>query len=56
MGKRSLTAKPGKGFHLAREDVEPKRSFVVYAGEERYPVTAEIEAVGVHEMARLIAG
>lgn len=54
--KRGLTTSPGKGFHNAREDLEPRRSFIVYSGDERYPVTKEIEAIGVKEMASLLEG
>ncbi len=49
--KRSLAAKPGRGFHNAREDIAPARSFVVYAGNERYPLGEEIEAVSLHALA-----
>ncbi len=51
--KRALTPKPGKGFHHAREDLNPARSFVVYAGEERYPLGENVEAVSLQEMAGL---
>lgn len=53
--KRSLTTSLGKGFHNAREDLRPKRSFIVYAGDDRYPVTKDITAIGVKEMASLLA-
>jgi uncharacterized protein len=52
--KRGLTASPGKGFHNAREDLRPKRSFIVHSGEERYPVTKDVTAIGVKEMASLL--
>jgi predicted AAA+ superfamily ATPase len=52
--KRGLAATPGKGFHNAREDLRPKRSFIVHSGEERYPVTKGIEAIGLREMATLL--
>ena len=48
--KRSLTAKVSRGFHNAREDLGPARSFVVHAGEDRYPVSASVEAVGLREL------
>lgn len=54
--KRGLSASPGKGFHNAREDLKPKQSFVVYSGEERYPSAKGIEAIGLREMASLLAG
>ena len=52
--KRSLSPRLGKGFHHAREDVRPERTFVVYAGEDRYPVSEEVEAIGLREMVALI--
>jgi len=53
--KRSLTARPEKGFHLACEDLQPRRSFVVYSGEPRFPVSAGIEAIGVGALAKALA-
>lgn len=53
--KRGLSASPGKGFHNAREDLKPKQSFVVHSGEERYPAAKGIEAIGLREMASLLA-
>ena len=53
--KRGSSAKVEKGFHSAREDIKPKRSFVVYSGEDRYPITQDIEAVGVRELAGMLA-
>jgi uncharacterized protein len=53
--KLSLTARPGKGFHLASEDIKPVRRFVVHAGDEHYPLGQGIEAVGVREMSARLA-
>lgn len=53
--KRGLTAKTGKGFAAAIEDIEPARSFVVYGGEDRYPKATGIEAISVKEMAQELA-
>ncbi len=52
--KRGLTAGPSRGFHNAREDLKPRRSFVVYSGKERYPITKDVEAIGLREMASLL--
>lgn len=49
--KRGVAARPGKGFYLACEDIKPDQRFVVYAGDTRYPVTADVEAIGVRELA-----
>jgi hypothetical protein len=35
--KRGLTPKLERGFHNARDDLGPDRSFIVYSGDERYP-------------------
>ncbi|CAG0903840.1 unnamed protein product [Cyprideis torosa] len=49
--KRSLSPTLSKGFHYAREDLQPDRTFVVYAGEERYPVAEGVEVIGLRELA-----
>ena len=49
--KRSLSPKIEKGFYHACEDLKPSRGFIVYAGEDRYPVSDKIEVIGLHEMA-----
>lgn len=49
--KRALTPKPERGFHHARSDLDPARSFVVYAGEERYPIGEGIEAISAGGLA-----
>jgi predicted AAA+ superfamily ATPase len=54
--KRSLSAKPQRGFYQAVEDIRPARAFVAHAGEDRYPLSEGIEAIGVREMAGLLAG
>jgi predicted AAA+ superfamily ATPase len=54
--KRGLSARIERGFHVARADLQPVRSFVVYAGEDRYPLADGIEAIGIREMAEELAG
>ncbi len=48
--KRSLAPKLGRGFHSALADLEPERSFVVYPGNERYPLGPSTEAIGLAEL------
>lgn len=48
--KRGLSPKLDRGFHSARGDLEPARSFVVYAGEHRYPKADGVEAIGLCEI------
>jgi predicted AAA+ superfamily ATPase len=49
--KRGLAAKVEKGFHIAIEDLQPDKAFVVYSGAERYPKKDGVEAIGVRELA-----
>ena len=53
--KRSLAARPQKGFHVARGDLAPERSFVVYAGRDRYPIDPHTDAISVRAMTALLA-
>ena len=53
--KRGLAPKLARGFHHAREDLEPERSFVAYSGDNRYPVSEGVEAIGLGELAQLLA-
>lgn len=54
--KRSLVAKPQRGFYQALEDLQPAKAFVVHAGEDRYPISERVEAVGLREMIELLGG
>ena len=49
--KRSLTPKVERGFHAACADLNPSRRFVVYPGQERYPLGASIEAISLADLA-----
>lgn len=52
--KRGLAPKLEKGFHHARTDLNLARSFVVYAGQDRYPLAEDVEAISVLGMAQLL--
>ena len=49
--KRSMTAKLERGNHVALDDIQPNRAFVVYPGKDRYTKDSGIEAIGLYEMA-----
>ena len=53
--KRSLAAGVERGFHVARSDLKPARSFVVHGGDDRFPLAHDLEAIGVVELARELA-
>ena len=45
--KRSLAPIPSKGFYHAQADLNPQKTFVVYAGQERYPLNENVEVIGL---------
>lgn len=48
--KRGLAPTLERGFHIARADLKPKRTFVVYSGTERFGMMAGVEAIGIREL------
>ncbi len=48
--KRSLSPKKEKGLFNALEDLEPHKSFIVYSGEERYPLNSDTEVISLEEL------
>jgi len=45
--KRSSAPKVSKGFYSACEDISPRRKFVVYNGQESFPMKGGITAIGL---------
>ncbi len=54
--KRGLAPKVGKGLRIALTDVGPDKVFLVYSGEERYPISDGIEAIGLSALAEELSG
>ena len=53
--KRTLAPKLERGLRSAIEDVKPERGFVVYPGDERYPLGKDIEAISLPELCEELA-
>jgi hypothetical protein len=53
--KLGLNARPRQGFHIACNDLQPARRFVVNSGEEHQTIAPGTEAIGLREMALLLA-
>ena len=53
--KRSLSPRVEKGFHNACADLSPDRRFVVYPGDETFPLGNAIQAVPLAALARVLA-
>ena len=45
----------GKGFHHARADLEPERCFIVNSGDSHFPVSNDVEAIGLRQMTDLLS-
>ncbi|TWI25244.1 ATP-binding protein [Mesorhizobium tianshanense] len=54
--KRGLAPRIEKGFHLACEDAAPTRKYVVYAGQDRYPLNSDTEATGLSALVLELIG
>ncbi len=52
--KRSVAPAISKGFHSASEDIQATQKYVIYQGEERYPITADTEAIHLTEFLQLL--
>jgi len=53
--KSGLAPKLKRGFYNALEDIKPDRSFVVYAGSARYPISKETEVISLFELCQELA-
>ena len=53
--KRSLAPRVSKGFRIALEDVRPDKTFLVYGGDERYPLGGGVEVIGLRALAAELA-
>ena len=49
--KRSSAPKVERGFHETCADLKPAKRFVVYSGDERFPLNADTQAIGLRELA-----
>ncbi len=53
--KLSSTPKLAKGFHLACADLKPEKRFLVYSGTDRFALDADVEAIGLLELATRVS-
>jgi predicted AAA+ superfamily ATPase len=52
--KRSSAPSVERGFHSACTDLKPRKRFVVYPGEERFPLDDKTDAIGVAALAKAV--
>ena len=54
--KFNRAPKLARGFHEARADLKPAKTFVVSSGADRYPLADGIEVIGLRELTAELAG
>lgn len=50
--KLGLSAKPQKGFYNCLEDLQPKKAFIVHSGIDSFPLSSNIKAISLNELAK----
>lgn len=45
--KRNSAPTLSKGFYIAQQDIQPNKSFVVYAGQDKFPMAGNITAISL---------
>lgn len=50
--KHSATPVPSKGFYIAQNDLGTKKNYVVYPLERDYPLSREVQAVGLSNLGK----
>jgi uncharacterized protein len=54
--KRTSAPKLSKGFHVACEDIQPTRKFVVHGGAAAFPMGEGVEGLGLMDIIGALAG
>jgi predicted AAA+ superfamily ATPase len=54
--KRSSNPTVSKGFHIACEDIKAEKRFVVYAGNERFSIGNQTEAISLQAIMTMLLG
>ena len=52
--KLSTAPKLPRGFYTAYDDLKLDKAYVVYPGKDRYPITKNIEVIGLKEMLQVL--
>jgi hypothetical protein len=53
--KLGLNPKPSKGFYSAIKELNPQKAFVVYSGNDNYPINENVEAISLYDISKLLA-
>lgn len=53
--KSAASPKLRRGFHNARRDLDPARTFALHGESARFPIGADVEAIGLADLCREVA-
>jgi hypothetical protein len=53
--KRSQTGRVERGFHIACDDLKPTRRFLVGAGDQSFPLSQDLQFIGLRALAAMLA-
>lgn len=53
--KRGTAGRVERGFYHALEDIQPSKAFIIYSGDDRYPVSDNVDAIGLRAMMELLS-
>ncbi|MDR2769302.1 MAG: ATP-binding protein [Puniceicoccales bacterium] len=52
--KSGVIPKTSKGFHIAIEDIQPTKAFIIHGGRGQYPMDKNLNAIGLPEMVQAL--
>ena len=53
--KLGLVPKASKGYYSAIKELKPQKAFIVYSGNESYPINKHVEAISLHDITQLLS-
>ena len=53
--KQGSVPKPRRGLHECLKELETERAFILYGGEEQYPVSDGVDAIGLRDLCEILA-
>ncbi len=54
--KRSSSPSISKGFHVACEDIQASRKYVVYSGQDTFSMSKDVKAISLYALMQEVAG
>ena len=52
--KKSTSPKPSRGFHTACDDLNITSKYVIYSGDESFPLGHGVQALNIHQFIEIM--